>query len=141
MKKLIALFFLVGSPVYAVPVVPNFSAGATTARTTSTQNTTELIESWNYSTGYTYTSGGTNIKANGVMTPQTVTAGTHSVNGVTTTHYGIDLNTKPTYSMHTPGASTNYMETYSGPGLQSFTRISRDITLESVTETTSTFTQ
>ena len=84
---------------------------------------------------------GTNLNIQGDMLPKTVTTGSHTVDGITTTHHGIDLNTKPTVTMHSQGAATNLLESYHGPGLKSFTRISRDILTESVTETMSTFTQ
>ena len=135
---LIAFIFL---PAQAVPVIPSFNSGSTTAKTTSKQNTTEIIEQWTYSTGYEYSVGGTNLQIKGNILPKTVTAGTHVVDGITTTHHGIDLNSKPTVNMLTQGAATNLIESYHGPGLKSFTKISRDITTESVTETMSTFTQ
>ena len=133
---LIAFIFL---PAQAVPVIPSFNSGSTSAKTTSKQNTTELIESWTYSTGYEYTINGTNLSITGNMTPKTISTGTHTVDGVTTTHHGIDLNSKPTVTMHTQGAATQMLESYQGPGLKAFTRISRDIITESVTETISTF--
>ena len=139
--RYILFFILLSVPAQAVPVIPGFNSGSTTARTESKQNTTELIESWSYSTGYEYSVGGTNLNIQGDILPKTVTTGTHVVDGVTTTHHGIDLNTKPTVTMHTQGAATNLLESYHGPGLKSFTRISRDILTESVTETMSTFTQ
>ena len=139
--RYILFFILLSVPAQAVPVIPGFNSGATTSRTESKQNTTELIESWSYSTGYEYSVGGTNLNIQGDMLPKTVTTGTHVVDGITTTHHGIDLNTKPTVTMHTQGAATNLLESYHGPGLKSFTRISRDILTESVTETMSTFTQ
>ena len=58
-KALFLLLILSGSPVLAVPVVPNFSAGSVTSRTESTQDTREIIKSYSYSTGYTYSVGGT----------------------------------------------------------------------------------
>ena len=85
--------------------------------------------------------GGSNLNIQGDLLPATVTTGTHVVDGITTTHHGIDLNTKPTVTMHTQGAATNLVESYHGAGLKSFTRITRDIITESVTETMSTFTQ
>tara|TARA_B100000579_G_scaffold362412_1_gene320521 strand:- start:74 stop:496 length:423 start_codon:yes stop_codon:yes gene_type:complete len=139
--RYLLLITLLSVPVQAVPVIPSFNSGSTTAKTSSKQNTTELIEQWTYSTGYEYSVGGTNLNIQGDMLPKTVTTGTHVVDGVTTTHHGIDLNTKPTVTMHTQGAATNLLESYHGPGLKSFTRISRDILTESVTETMSTFTQ
>ena len=44
MKRLLPLLFLFGGPIYAVPVVPNFSAGSVTSRTESSQNTREIIK-------------------------------------------------------------------------------------------------
>ena len=139
--RYILFFILLSVPAQAVPVIPGFNSGSTTSRTESKQNTTELIESWSYSTGYEYSVGGTNLNIQGDMLPNTVTTGSHTVDGVTTTHHGIDLNSKPTVTMHTQGAATNLLESYHGPGLKSFTRISRDILTESVTVTMSTFTQ
>ena len=139
--RYILLIAFISLPAQAVPVIPGFNSGSTTSRTESKQNTTELIESWSYSTGYEYSVGGTNLKIEGNILPKTVTIGTHVVDGVTTTHHGIDLNSKPTVNMLTQGAATNLIESYHGPGLKSFTRINRDIITESVTETMSTFTQ
>ena len=139
--RYLLLITLLSVPVQAVPVIPGFNSGSTTSRTESKQNTTELIESWSYSTGYEYSLGGTNLSIQGDLLPTTVTTGSHVVDGVTTTHHGIDLNSKPTVTMHTQGAATNLIESYHGAGLKSFTRISRDILTESVTETMSTFTQ
>ena len=139
--RYILFFIFLSVPAQAVPVIPGFNSGSTTSRTESKQNTTELIESWSYSTGYEYSVGGTNLNIQGDLLPTTVTTGTHVVDGVTTTHHGIDLNSKPTVTMQTQGAATNLVESYHGPGLKSFTRINRDIITESVTETMSTFTQ
>ena len=139
--RYILFFILLSVPAQAVPVITGFNSGSTTSRTESKQNTTELIESWTYSTGYEYSIGGTNLNIQGDLLPTTVTTGSHVVDGVTTTHHGIDLNSKPTVTMQTQGAATNLIESYHGPGLKSFTRINRDILTESVTETMSTFTQ
>ena len=139
--RYILLIAFISLPAQAVPVIPSFNSGSTTSRTESKQNTTELIEQWTYSTGYEYSVGGTNLNIQGDLLPDTVTTGSHVVDGVTTTHYGIDLNSKPTVTMQTQGAATNLVEAYHGPGLKSFTRINRDIITESVTETMSTFTQ
>ena len=139
--RYILLIAFISVPAQAIPVIPSFNSGSTTSRTESKQNTTELIEQWTYSTGYEYSLGGSNLNIQGDLLPATVTTGTHVVDGITTTHHGIDLNTKPTVTMHTQGAATNLVESYHGAGLKSFTRITRDIITESVTETMSTFTQ
>ena len=140
MRYLLLIAFI-SLPAQAVPVIPSFNSGSTSARTESKQNTTELIESWTYATGYEYSLGGTNLNIQGNMIPDTVQTGSHVVDGVTTTHHGIDLNSKPTVNMHTQGAATNLVEAYHGPGLKTFTRINRTIMTESVTDTMSTFTQ
>ena len=140
MRYLLLIAFI-SLPAQAVPVIPSFNSGSTTARTESKQNTTELIEQWTYSTGYEYSIGGTNLSIQGDLLPNTVTTGSHTVDGVTTTHYGIDTNTKPTVNMHTQGAATQLLESYQGPGLKAFTRINRNVITESVTDTMSTFTQ
>jgi hypothetical protein len=140
MRYLLLIAFI-SRPAQAVPVIPSFNSGSTSARTESKQNTTELIESWTYATGYEYSLGGTNLNIQGNMIPDTVQTGSHVVDGVTTTHHGIDLNSKPTVNMHTQGAATNLVEAYHGPGLKTFTRINRTILTESVTDTMSTFTQ
>ena len=140
MRYLLLIAFI-SLPAQAVPVIPSFNSGSTSARTESKQNTTELIESWTYATGYEYSLGGTNLNIQGNIIPDTVQTGSHVVDGVTTTHHGIDLNSKPTVNMHTQGAATNLVEAYHGPGLKTFTRINRTILTESVTDTMSTFTQ
>jgi len=81
-KALFLLLILAGSPVFAVPVVPNFSAGSVTSRTESTQDTREIIKSYSYSTGYTYAVGGTNITGSGTISPTNTTVGTQTLNGV-----------------------------------------------------------
>ena len=139
MKRLLPLLFLFGGPIYAVPVVPNFSAGSVTSRTESSQSTREIIKSYSYSTGYQYSAGGTNITADGNLSPTNTTVGTQTVNGTTSSWTGIGA--VPVYTQTTPGASTNFTQSYSGPGLQNYTLIDRTIELESVTESTSTFTQ
>ena len=139
--RYLLLITLLSVPVQAIPVIPNFNSGSTTSRTESKQNTSELIEQWTYSTGYEYSIGGSNLNIQGDLLPATVTTGTHVVDGITTNHHVIDINTKPTVTMHTQGAATNLIESYHGPGLKSFTRINRDIVTESVTETMATFTQ
>ena len=76
MRYLLLIAF-VSLPAQAVPVIPSFNSGSTTAKTTSKQNTTELIEQWTYSTGYEYSIGGTNLNIQGDLLPTTVTTGSH----------------------------------------------------------------
>ena len=130
---------LAGSPVFAVPVVPNFSAGSVTSRTESSQNTKEIIKSYSYSTGYTYAVGGTNITGAETISPTNSTVGSQVLNGVTSTWTGVS--SIPTWSQTVPGAATNFSQSYMGPGLQSVTEVDRTIEIKSITESTSVFTQ
>ena len=97
-----------------------------------------------YNTGYQYVVTGTNIEASGNLAP----TGTGSINatqvtldGVTSTWNGLNLENRPGFSITTPGAAFQFTESYQGPGLSNHTIIQRTTTINSVTDTTSTFTQ
>ena len=128
----------------AVPVVPNFTQGSMTSHTETTSTVTETINSMDYNTGCQYVVTGTNVESNGNLTP----TGTGSINatqvtldGVTSTWNGLNLTDRPAYSIVTPGAAFQFTESYQGPGLSNHTVIQRSTTINSVTDTTSTFTQ
>ena len=124
----------------AVPVVPNFTQGSMTSNTETTSTVTETINSMNYNTGYEYVITGTNIEHDGatISAPST-TGNSNTLNGVTSTWTGLDLNNKPNFTLTTPGADFQFVESYSGPGLTNHTIIQRTTTINSVTNTTSTF--
>ena len=144
-RVLLALFALgIASPVNAVPVVPNFTQGSMTSNTTTTSTVTETINSMDYNTGWQYVVTGTNVGASGNLTP-TGTGSTNSTNvtldGVTSQWTGLNLEQRPNYTMTTPGAAFQFTESYQGPGLSNHTIIQRTTTINSVTDTTSVFTQ
>ena len=124
----------------AVPVVPNFTQGSMTSNTETTSTVSETINSMNYNTGYEYVITGTNIEHDGatISAPST-TGNSNTLNGVTSTWTGLDLNNKPNFTLTTPGADFQFVESYSGPGLTNHTIIQRTTTINSVTNTTSTF--
>ena len=133
---------LIAPSVGAVPVVPNFSQGSMTSHTETTQQVTETINSINYNTGYQYVITGTNMSHDGdTISAPSVTAGSNTIEGVTSTWTGMDLENKPNFTITTPGGAFQYTESYSGPGLATQTIIQRTTELQSVTETTSTFSQ
>ena len=145
MKKILVLivgaFVLVSArTAVAVPVVPNFTQGSMTSNTETTSTVTETINSMNYNTGYEYVITGTNIEHDGatISAPST-TGNSNTLNGVTSTWTNLDLNNKPNFSITTPGADFQFVESYSGPGLSNHTIINRTTTIQSVTNTTSTF--
>ena len=130
------------APAGAVPVVPNFSQGQMTSHTETTSQVTETINSINYNTGYQYVITGTNMEHDGdtISAPST-TAGTNTIEGVTSTWTGMNLSNKPNFTITNPGAAFQFTEHYSGPGMATQTIIQRTSTITSVTDTTSTFTQ
>ena len=126
--------------VNAVPVVPNFTQGSMTSNTETTSTVSETINSMNYNTGYEYVITGTNIEHDGVtISAPSTTGNSNTLNGVTSTWTGLDLNNKPNFSITTPGTDFQFVESYQGPGLSNHTIIQRTTTIQSVTSTTSTF--
>ena len=145
MKKILVLTvgaFVLASArtAVAVPVVPNFTQGSMTSNTETTSTVSETINSMNYNTGYEYVITGTNIEHDGatISAPST-TGNSNTLNGVTSTWTNLDLSNKPNFSITTPGADFQFVESYSGPGLSNHTIIQRTTTINSVTNTTSTF--
>ena len=124
----------------SVPVVPIFTQGSMTSNTETTSTVSETINSMNYDTGYQYVITGTNISHDGntISAPNT-TGNSNTLNGVTSTWTNLDLNNKPNFTITTPGEAFQFTESYSGPGLSNHTIIQRTTTIQSVTNTTSTF--
>ena len=146
MRRILTVLLLISGTgaARAVPVVPNFTQGSMTSHTETTSTVTETINSMDYNTGWQYVVTGTNVETDGALTP----TGANSINttqvtldGVTSTWNGLNLQDRPEFSIVTPGAAFQFTETYQGPGLSNHTVIQRSTTINSVTDTTSTFTQ
>ena len=144
-KKRLAMVVVVSAlanvqTAMSVPVVPNFTQGSMTSNTETTSTVTETINSMNYDTGYQYVITGTNISHDGntISAPST-TGNSNTLNGVTSTWTGLDLNNKPNFTITNPGGAFQFTESYSGPGLSNHTIIQRETTIQSVTNTTSVF--
>ena len=136
------LLLCLASPASAVPVVPNFTQGSMTSTTETTSTITETINSMDYSTGWTYSVSGTNVQHDGTsMTPDAGTEQSNTLNGVTSSWTGLDTANKPNWSQVTVGDPFQFTEHYSGPGLQTHTIIQREQTIQSVTTSTSIFSQ
>ena len=138
--SILLLLFSIIPSAYAVPVVPNFTQGAMTSNTETTSTVSETINSMNYDTGYQYVITGTNIQHDGntISAPNT-DQNSNTINGVTSTWTGLDHTQKPNFTLVTPGEPFQFTESYSGPGLSNHTIIQRTTTIQSVTNTTSTF--
>ena len=144
-KKRLAMVVVVSAlanvpTAMSVPVVPNFTQGSMTSTTETTSTVTETINSMSYDTGYQYVITGTNKEHDGntISAPST-TGNSNTLNGVTSTWTGLDLENKPNFTITTPGQAFQFTENYSGPGLSNHTIIQRETTIQSVTNTTSVF--
>ena len=154
MKKFILLFvLLIPSRTLAVPVVPNFHQGSMTSHTETESTVTETINSIDYRTGWEYSVTGVGVSNNGealnpkVNTSTVTVAPSIGTNGdmvsgsVTSSHDALDFSSQSSYTMTTPGAAFQFTQSYQGPGMTNQTLIQRVTTIESVTDTTSVFTQ
>ena len=128
-------------PVGAVPVVPNFTQGSMTSTTETKTKVTEVINSINYNTGYQYSVTGTGVEMDGSSISPGTTSTSNTIDGVTSTWTNLDLNNRPNWKQTTPGAAFQFTETYQGAGISNQTIIERTTELESITTTTSIFTQ
>ena len=128
----------------AVPVVPNFTQGSMTSNTTTTSTVTETINSMDYNTGWQYSVTGSGVSASGNLTP-TGSGSTNNtqitLDGVTSTWTGLNIDQRPDFTLTNQGGAFQFSESYMGPGLSNHTIIQRTTTIQSVTDTTSTFTQ
>ena len=128
-KAASALLLLVASPAAAVPVVPNFSQGVVSTHTETKTIVKESIVSESHRTGWEYTVSGTGVKpSSGTVSP--------AVSGT-----GLDLANRSSWVQSTPGAAFQFAETYQGPGLIEKVTIDRETIIESVTDSTSPFSQ
>ena len=128
----------------AVPVVPNFTQGSMTSNTVTNTTVTETINSMDYNTGWQYSATGSGVSASGNLVP-TGSGSTNTTNvtldGVTSQWTGLNLDQRPNYTLTNQGGAFQFSESYLGPGLSNHTIIQRTTTIQSVTDTTSTFTQ
>ena len=138
---LVFSLILFAAPTKAVPVVPNFQQGVLSSTTTTKTKVTEVINSYEYRTGYELSVSGTNIEPDTTIAPMSISTTTNVVNGISSVWRGLDPAAKPAWRIVNQGASFQFVETLQGPGLVNHTLITRETDIESLTETTSTFTQ
>jgi len=157
MKRLIPLILLLsyGTAAKAVPVVPNFTQGSMTTHTETNSTVTETINSIDYRTGWEYSVTGVGVDNNGQpinpdvnsssvsITPATgTTGGNDAVTGVLTSSFdSLDMDSAGSYTISEPGGAFQFTQSYQGPGMTNQTIIQRTTVIESVTDTTSVFTQ
>ncbi len=109
--------------------MPNFSQGVVSSHTETKTIVKESIVSESHRTGWEYTVTGTGVEpSSGTVSP--------AVSGT-----GLDLANRSNWVQSTPGAAFQFAETYQGPGLIEKVIIDRETIIESVTDSTSTFSQ
>jgi hypothetical protein len=147
MRKIFLLTLLMGSPVMAVPVVPNFTQGSMSSHTETTSKVTETINSIDYATGWQYSVSGTNVDNGGQSLTPSQTTNSVLVNPlggtegqITSTNSSLSMSNQ-NFKITNPGAAFQFTQTYSGPGVSNQTVIQRLTEVTSVTDTTSIFTQ
>ena len=142
MRKLFWLSFLFVTPIYAAPIVPNFQQGVLNQRVETKSTIVEDIKSYDIRNGYELTVGGTNVESvDGNITSGNWTKVDTTINGVGTTYVSPDLSTKPQFQIVNSGESFSYFETLETPGITNYTHVTRTTTIESVSDSTSTFSQ
>jgi len=142
MKLVFWLLLVTSTPLQAIPVIPNFQQGVLQQRVETKSTILEDIKSYDIRNGYEMTIGGTNVESStGNITPAGWTKVNTTINGVGTTYVSPDLETKPSFQIVDQGASFNYFETLETPGISNFTHVTRETTIESITDSTSTFSQ
>ena len=155
MKRLIPILILLGSTgaARAVPVVPNFQQGSMTSHTETESTVTETINSIDYRTGWEYSVTGVGVSNNGeplnpnvntstvTIAPSVGSNGDMVTGSVTSSHDALDFSNQSNFTQTTPGAAFQFTQSYQGPGLTNQTLIQRVTQIQSVTDTTSVFTQ
>ena len=159
MKSFITILVLLGSAgaARAVPVVPNFQQGSMTSHTETESTVTETINSIDYRTGWEYTVTGVGVENGGEplnptvstelveITPSAISG--QNLEGDATTATGrlkssfdsLDLSNQTPFTLSNPGEAFQFSQSYSGPGMTNQTIIQRVTEIESVTNTTSIF--
>ena len=155
MRRVIVLLWLslLGSSANAVPVVPNFQQGSMTSHTETESTVTETINSIDYRTGWEYSVTGVgvdnedqrlnpNVNTSTVTLNPTVGSNGGAVTGQVTSQYDtLDFSSQSSFTQTNPGEAFQFTQTYQGPGITNQTLIQRVTSIESVTDTTSVFTQ
>tara|TARA_Y100000361_G_scaffold140321_1_gene144297 strand:- start:53 stop:475 length:423 start_codon:yes stop_codon:yes gene_type:complete len=140
MWRTLPFVLLISSPVYAVPVVPNFQTGSSVSRTESSTIINEQIRTTNYS-GFQYSVSGSGIEMDGDSITPPVTTSDQNINGTTYTWTDLDLGQKPNWKQTDTGGAFQFVETYTPSGVSSISDVTRTIESQSVTDTTTIFSQ
>jgi len=134
------LILLLTQPAKAEKIVPSFSQGTLHQHVETRSVVMEDIKSYDIRNGYQLTVGGNNTKPSTTnIAPSGFTRQSGNVGGVATIYTMPDLTSKPEYSIVNEGEPWAYYETLETPGIQNFTHIIRESTIEQISDSTSIF--
>ena len=108
---ILLLLLLIAAPAAAVPVVPNFSQGVLSSTTTTKTKVSEVINSYEYRTGYEYSVSGTNIQPDASIAPMGLSHTTNTLDGVTSKWTTLDATTKPSWTIVNHKEAMQFVET------------------------------
>jgi len=142
MYRLFWLYVFCTRPTYAGSIIPNFQQGVLQQHVETKSTIVEDIKSFDIRNGYQLTVGGENVQSStGNVSPAGWTKVDTTVQGVGTTFVSPNLDNKPNFSVINAGESFMYYETLETPGITNFTHVTRQTTIESISDSTSTFSQ
>ena len=143
-------FSLVGTILICVnslkanPVIPTFRTGSSSTNSTSQSVVTENITSYQYRTGYTYSSSGTNIESadiNGYINSVPSAETSQTVNGINFSYTSPNLEGVPRWRIVNEGQPFSLVESIVSPGVDTITQINRTINTTTTTTVETTFGQ
>jgi len=128
----------------ANPVVPTFRTGSSSTNSTSQSVVTENITSYQYRTGYSYSSSGTNIESadiNGYINSIPTAETSQTVNGINFSYTSPNLEGVPRWKIVNEGQPFSLVESIISPGIDTITTINRTINTTTTTTVETTFGQ
>ena len=144
LKKLLLFLLIFSTRTYANPVVPTFRTGSSSTNSTSQSVVTENITSYQYRTGYSYSSSGTNIESadiNGYINSIPTAEVSQTVNGINFSYTSPNLEGVPRWKIVNEGQPFSLVESIISPGIDTITQINRTINTTTTTTVETTFGQ
>ena len=142
--SLIGTILICVNSLKANPVVPTFRTGSSSTNSTSQSVVTENITSYQYRTGYTYSSSGTNIESadiNGYINSIPTAEASQTVNGINFSYTSPTLEGVPRWKIVNEGQPFSLVESIISPGVDTITQINRTINTTTTTTVETTFGQ
>jgi len=142
--SLIGITLICVNSIKANPVVPTFRTGSSSTNSTSQSVVTENITSYQYRTGYSYSSSGTNIESadiNGYINSVPTAEATQTVNGINFSYTSPNLEGVPRWKIVREGQPFSLVESIISPGIDTITQINRTINTTTTTTVETTFGQ